>query len=105
MLVVHRIELGVFNQPKQMRKFESDGSPGLECSLESSGKAVNVGYMSEYIISDNEIRLLVLPRKLFPESLSEELANHWDSDLLCGICGTVGRFDTEAWDACSNKIL
>lgn len=44
-LMVNSVELGFLNQTQQVRKFQCDRASGLECSLETSGKVVDVWYM------------------------------------------------------------
>src|SRR5208282_2818385 len=54
-LVVNRVELIEFNQPKQVRKFKCQDAVGLQQDLQAFHEVVEVGHLCQDVVSDNEV--------------------------------------------------
>src|SRR5688572_20840859 len=96
MLVVHRIELRVLDQPHEVRKLERYRSARLQRVSETAGEVVYVRHVREDVVADDEIGATALLGASFAQRLSEELPQHRYSQRLGGGCGTVRRLDAEA---------
>src|SRR5688572_13972654 len=69
--VVNRIELVLFDEPHQMRKFQSDDAGGMEQQLQSRYESIQIGYVSKNVVTHNEVGTFStsdqLKRKAFVE--------------------------------------
>src|ERR1051325_3434246 len=64
MLMVNRVELIFAHEPHQMRELHGNYSRALQQHLQACDKVVDVGYMCEDIVSEQQIGLFSLNRKL-----------------------------------------
>src|SRR6266436_8101794 len=57
MLVVYGVELILFHQPLEMRKFHGDDTARFQQNLHAGNKVVYIRHLSENVIAQKEIRL------------------------------------------------
>src|SRR5215467_3731385 len=105
MLVVDRVVLPSFDQPKQMRELERHGARVLDQRAQAGSETAYVRYMREDVIGCHEIGLAVAARDHVPCLGTEEvnlcsyaLSSSCLSHVRCG-------FDAEYWYARRKEVL
>src|SRR6185503_7556056 len=105
MLVVNRVELIFVHEPHQMRELHGNHSRALQQHLQACDKVVDVGYMCEDIISEQQIGLFSLRDKLTGGFYTEEFNERRNSFALRH-CSNIGSgLNTKNRNTPLNKVL
>jgi len=72
--MVDRIELGLFNELQQMRKFEADDAVRLEQHGKSGNEIVDIGNVSEDVVPADQIGSMPSAGQVLPKACSEEIS-------------------------------
>src|SRR5207245_1978193 len=85
-LVVDRVELIAFDQPRQMRKLEGDRSVPGEHQADATHEIVEVGYLCQDVVADDQVGAAALLRESRRGFDPKELDQGGDPLLLGYAC-------------------
>src|SRR6267142_648070 len=63
MLVIDGVEFIMFDQARQVRKLQRENSVGFQQQLEAFDEIIDVRYLRQHIVADNQVRRFSLARK------------------------------------------
>src|SRR4029077_7754832 len=64
MLVINGVELGVGDESLERRKFKCDDALGLEQQAHASHEVVEIGYLGENIVANDQVRPFVVGNEI-----------------------------------------
>src|SRR3990172_6263215 len=105
MLVVNGVKLIFFNQPQEVREFESGRSARLEQPGKTGNEAVYVRHMGKDVVCRDKVRLPSPLRKTLRERNAEKLLDNVYSFAPCSNRGACRRFNAVTGDAAFLDIL
>src|SRR5450631_1592634 len=82
-LVVNRIELIEFDEPKQMWKLQRQHALGLEQNFETLNEIVQVRNLGKNIVSQHQVGCSSLRREFVCDLRSEKTYERWNTFLHC----------------------
>ena len=88
--MVNRVELVFLHEPHQMRKLEGDDPVLVEQNLHPADKTIQIRYMGENIVPDDQIRMSALRRQITCGVLTEETDQRRNTSLN-GRLGYIAR--------------
>ena len=103
-LVIDGVELGLFDQPQQVREFQGEGAAGLEGGLKAGGEVVDVRDVGIDVVADDEIPLTALGGQALAQVGAKEFSQDGDALGLGRGGGAGGGFDAETGDAGGDEI-
>jgi|SRR6516165_4171607 len=104
MLVVYRVELAPMNQINRIGEFEDRAAGRFEDALEAGDKVVDVIYVRDNIVGNNDIGELTLARQLLGAAQPEKIVKRWYTQRICLRHRSVGWVDTETTNSPLDKI-
>ena len=82
--MVHRVELGRFHQPVQVRKLHVHQPAGLESRPQASNEVVDVWHVGQHVVADDEVGLPALCGQALRQGHAEELLKRLHALLARG---------------------
>ena len=105
MLVVDRVELGILDQPRQMRELHRQDTVLRQQMREAGDEIVEIGNMGQHIVAEQKVR----PGSLVPQRFCEvetEKCGQGRHPVRLGCFRDVGgRLDAEDGDAGLDEML
>ena len=105
MLVVDRVVLPALDQPEQVREFQRHRALVLDQRTEPGREALDVGHVSEDVVSGHQVRPAVLLRDLAARVSAQELDLGPDAPGAGRLGHVRGRLDAEHRDARGLEVL
>src|SRR5262245_57288058 len=104
-LMVNRVELVFLHESHQVWELQSNDAILVEQNLHPTDETVEIRYMGENIVSNDQIGLLSLVRQLACGVLAKETDQRRNCLLDCRLSYIVGRLNSQNWNALGDKEL
>lgn len=105
MLVIDGVELNIFHQPQQMRKFDADDTIRFQNAIEPTDEVVDVRHVRQHVVADDDIGGKAPGDEIGSRFLAEEPRFRGNADLPRHIGDVFGRFDAEHRHAGLDEML
>ena len=103
--MIDRVELAVFDQLYQMRKFKGRDPVRLEQVGETRHEVVDIGHMSQDIVGNGQIGRTIRGCQAPRQRHTEELLDDLDAPAARGSRRACGGLDSEAGNATLAHVL
>jgi len=105
MFVINGVELRFPDQVHDVGELKRRSSPGLEQDREARRKVVDVRYVCQHVVGNDEVRLTALRCEFPGKTRTKEILNDRNPSSACRGSGARGRLDTGARDTPLRCIL